>query len=711
MPELSIDAQKPRSELSTMRRLGIKWVFLSLFLSLTVPVLVSIIVMNYVVSDRVVRSDSLERIAQHQGNIIASVDNLFREVTAHVVNMASVGHIQPDLFADASSIDFLASVTRGTPDVLSAYVGLERDGTFFQGRRMLPGQLVHEQDLPIGTVYARRTVATTELGLREDSYKFLDEDFLPLGSSTEQNPYDPRQRPWYQMTKAAGAVTISDPDLFATLSLVGFTISAPIYEQDEFVGVVAIDLTLDGMSQYLARRKVSPGSISFILDDQGNIIANSLELAVFETSGGRLRLPHISEWSEPLAGVAYSQRSIGQPGKQTFFFNYEGQEYAASLQPINAAESKEWKILIIAPMSDFNSAIKANIQKMLIIGLCVTALQILIVWYLAHRMATPLERLVANVERIRDLSDEPMVQLPRTPIREITKLSNAVETLDSVIRSFASFVPVGLVRQLLQADQRLEIGGSSRFLTVFFSDIEGFSALSEKIPANELVRRISDYLTIVTAAVNRESGTIDKFIGDGVMAFWGAPAMIEDHAQRACIAALRVRRDIETLNTSITARGGAPMNVRIGIHSDAVVVGNVGSAERLSYTVLGDGVNIAARLEALNKAYGTCICISQTVYREAGDTLCVRPIGDVQLKGRRSRIVIYELMGAFGQEIELEPSQAVMRLAELSRQGFEKQVSGDIEGARALYEKILEENPDDRVARVNLAELNSALSQ
>lgn len=691
-----------------MRQLSIKWVFLALFLALTVPVLIAITFVNYVISDRAVRVDSGNRIAQHQQDIVVSVEDLFREVTAHVENMASAGHVKPELFTSTSSIDFLETVMRGTPDALSAYVGLERDGTFFQARRMLSGQEVHGAGLPPGTAYARRIVSTGVAGQREEIYEFLDANFLSLGGSSEQNAYDPRERQWYQGTQSAGAVTISDPDLFAALSLVGFTIAAPIRQQDEFMGVVAIDLTLDGLSRYLAHRKVSPGSISFILDGGGNVIANSLERAVFKTSEGILSLPNITDWSEPLAGIAYKQWSMVEHGHQPFFVNYEGEEYAASLLPIDSAEGKAWKVFVIAPMSDFNAEMTANIQSMLIIGLCLTALQIMIIWYLARRMANPLERLVANVEMIRDLSDQPISPLPNTSIRELNKLSNAVETLNVVIRSFASFVPVSLVRQLLQADQRLEIGGGSRFLTVFFSDIAGFSALSEKIPSNELVRRISDYLTIVTKAVNRESGTIDKFIGDGVMAFWGAPVTIEDHARRACLAALRVQRDIETLNSSLTASGGTPLKVRIGIHSDAVIVGNIGSAERLSYTVLGDGVNVAARLEAINKTYGTCTCISQTVYREAGDSLCVRPIGDVQLKGRRSRIVIYELLGAFGAGTELEPSAAVLRLADLSRQAFEAHIAGDMAGARDIYGKILKEYPDDQVAQVNLAELSQS---
>ena len=132
------------------------------------------------------------------------------------------------------------------------------------------------------------------------------------------------------------------------------------------------------------------------------------------------------------------------------------------------------------------------------------------------------------------------------------------------------------------------------------------------------------------------------------MAFWGAPALLDDHAARACVAALRIQRGMEALNARWRAEGLKPLNVRIGIHSDAVLVGNIGSKERMSYTVMGDGVNVAARLEGINKEYGTRICISHSVFKEAGERLCVRPIDDVAVKGRRAKIPIYELMGAYG---------------------------------------------------------------
>ena len=149
--------------------------------------------------------------------------------------------------------------------------------------------------------------------------------------------------------------------------------------------------------------------------------------------------------------------------------------------------------------------------------------------------------------------------------------------------------------------------------------------------------RVSDYLELVTRVIEAENGTVDKFMGDGVMAFWGAPALMDDHALRACVAALRIQRGMDEMNARWVAEGQKPLRIRIGIHSDAVLVGNIGSAERMSYTVLGDGVNVAARLEGVNKSFGTRTCISKTVFREAGERLLLRPLGDIEVKGRRAK--------------------------------------------------------------------------
>ena len=397
---------------------------------------------------------------------------------------------------------------------------------------------------------------------------------------------------------------ISDPDVFATLGLIGFTVAAPFYSSGKLQGVAAIDMTLAGLGEYLAERKISPGTVSYMLDHQGRVIAASDLSKTYANVAGKLELLHITALDNDLPAFAFSARPRGSEGLYTF--THDGKEYVASLATMPAEFGKKWQLFIITPLADFTSTFQANNIRLAIFGLMAMALQIVIIFFLTGVVSSPLEKLAFKVGKIQELGTE---QLPSvsSPISEISVLSKAIDTLDAAVKSFSAFVPIGLVTQLLQSEQKLELGGHSRFLTIFFSDLEGFSTMSEEVPSQELLLRVSAYLELVTKTVNQEHGTIDKFIGDGVMAFWGAPALLDDHAWRSCVAAMRIQRGMDALNERWHAEGLKPLNVRMGIHSDAVLVGNIGSKERMSYTVMGDGVNIAARLEGTNKEFHTRI--------------------------------------------------------------------------------------------------------
>ncbi|MGV3741764.1 MAG: adenylate/guanylate cyclase domain-containing protein, partial [Burkholderiaceae bacterium] len=235
--------------------------------------------------------------------------------------------------------------------------------------------------------------------------------------------------------------------------------------------------------------------------------------------------------------------------------------------------------------------------------------------------------------------------------------------------------------------------------TVFFTDIEGFSSLSESEPLQQLLSHVSDYFSTVTRAIEREQGTVDKFIGDAVMAFWGAPKVLDNHAYLACVAAIRSQRGMMKLNQEWIAQKTPPLKLRIGIHCDAVLVGNIGSTERVSYTVMGDGVNVAARLEGLNKEMGTWICVSHNVYREAGHLLCLRPVDTVTVKGRKGELLVYELLGTREGDAEIAASAEQLLLCELTKEAYAEFVNGNYEDAATAYAGILERFPDDPVAQ------------
>ena len=667
---------------------------LTLFILLTVPVFFAIVAVNYVSNEKIARDNADELIGRFSVEAIENIQHLFDPIKSLVRSAASIGAEQPDFYEDNRSLKYLFSILQHSDRIISMYVGLN-DGSFRQARQIDPAVEIQGKLPPEGTRYADRWITPQRASAAVDHYLFLDAGRKELGSSEQTTSYDPRARLWYRTAQQTRELSVSDVDVFATLGLVGFTVGAPFYVDGTLRGVAAADITLDGLSNYLAERKISPATLSYILDHQGRVIANSERVKTYASHNGRVELQHIASLGNELPAIAFSFRP--RDNARMFSFAHGEKDYIASLTTLPPEFGKRWQLFVITPLADFTSAFDEQNKRLALFGAIAILLQICIIYFLSSVVSSPLERLALKVSKIQDLEGDNLPAL-HSPIREVAVLSRAIDTLDSAVKSFAAFVPVGLVRQLLDSDQKLVLGGHSRFLTIFFSDLEGFSTMSEEVPSQELLLRVSAYLGVVTHAVNMEHGTIDKFIGDGVMAFWGAPALLEDHAQRSCFAALRIREGMKALNAGWEAAGTKPLNVRIGIHSDAVLVGNIGSKERMSYTVMGDGVNIAARLEGINKEYGTRICISHAVFKEAGERLCVRPIDDVTVKGRRSKVPIYELVGAYGIGPEFEPDEATVRLCKLTRGAYTALVAEDYAQALSRYQEIVAEYPEDPVA-------------
>jgi len=686
------------------QKLRLRPTIVLLFVLLTVPVFFAIIAATFISNQAIARADADEMIERFRGETVDSIEGMLGPIKSLIRSAAMVGSQQPDFYSDHRSLKYLLSILLHNDKLLSIYVGLD-DGSFRQARRINPAVEVHGKLPPAGVAFAYRWIEPATGSPAVDHYSFLDSEHSPLGTSEEATTYDPRQRSWYRQTAEKRGLVLTDPEVFAALGLVGFTIAAPIYHDGKVVGAAAADLTLDGLSQFLSERKISPGTLSYILDAQGGVLANSAQEKTYSDDGGQVVLRHIVDLDNPLPALAFGMRP--RDGDKSYSFSHDGREYIASCVALPSRFGKQWRLFTITPLDDFAAAFEHNNKLLLFWGLGAVAVEILIIYLLSAVISRPLERLALKVARIEDLDRRDTPSLS-SPIAELSILSRAIDTLGATVKAFAAFVPVGLVKQLLSSDQKLQLGGHSQFLTVFFSDLEAFSTLCEELPTQEVMTRMSAYLETVTRAVNNEGGTIDKFLGDGVMAFWGAPAQLDDHAWRACLAALRVRQGMAVLNERWQREDLKPLNLRIGIHSDAVLVGNIGCDERMGYTVLGDGVNIASRIEEINKEYGTRICISHSVYKEAGERLCVRPIDDVAIKGRRGKIPIYELMGAYGAGPELEPDDETRKLCRLTLRAHDALVEGDFALARRRYREVIAEFADDTVSRELLRRLDSA---
>ena len=217
-------------------------------------------------------------------------------------------------------------------------------------------------------------------------------------------------------------------------------------------------------------------------------------------------------------------------------------------------------------------------------------------------------------------------------------------------RAFQQYVPARVVDRVVADPKLLRFGGERRDLTILFSDIRSFTTYSEKHDAEVVVEVLREYLTGMVDAVFRYEGTLDKFIGDAVMAIFGAPVPQQDHALRACRTALDMKTELRRLHEKWEAEGKAPFNIGIGLNTGEVIVGNLGSDQRFDYTVIGDPVNLAARLESLNKEFpqASGILISEYTFDLVKDKVEARHLGNVTVKGKTEPVGVYELLGLRG---------------------------------------------------------------
>lgn len=262
---------------------------------------------------------------------------------------------------------------------------------------------------------------------------------------------------------------------------------------------------------------------------------------------------------------------------------------------------------------------------------------------------------------------------------------------------FSHYLNASVVELLVRQPERLRLGGESCDLTILFSDVRGFTTLSEALGPARLVQVLNEYLTRMTDLVFEEEGTLDKYIGDALMAFFGAPLEQPDHSARACRTALGMMANLEVLNRELAASGAPRLAIGIGINTGPVVVGNMGSRMRFDYTVMGDAVNLASRLEGLTKQYGVDILLGELTARALGPGFVLREIDQVRVKGKTEPVIIHQLVGIEGQV----PAKK-LTLIEMGRDALAAYRRQDWTGARTRFEALLDLDPQDGPARLFL---------
>ena len=400
--------------------------------------------------------------------------------------------------------------------------------------------------------------------------------------------------------------------------------------------------------------------------------------------------------------------------KEKFFKNLMPEEYViksakAGVPLTELDESLNTKIIYI-PIKNFQgdytillkfvgetdyfnalSKIKSNAILICLLGFLLSSGIII----LLYRMITlPIKGLVIETERIKNFELDGAIKIP-AKLDELKGLVEAMNAMKIGLRSFRKYIPAELVQQLIRKGEEIDASGERQRLTIFFSDIADFSTISEKLTPNELSSQISEYLTEMTSIILKHGGTVDKYIGDSIMAFWGAPNKALDHATQACLAAIECNARLKILAQEWSSQGRPAFRTRIGLNTGDVVVGNIGSNQRLSYTAMGDPVNLASRLEGLNKEYATSIIISQSVLNELPDEFVYRLLDIVVVKGKSEPVPIYELVSRKG---DVTGSDA--EFFEMFSKAVNSYLEKDWDKAIFRFEKLLGLRPDDQACKI-----------
>jgi adenylate cyclase len=430
------------------------------------------------------------------------------------------------------------------------------------------------------------------------------------------------------------------------------TYRAPIWNGDSYLGFAALGISTHALSELAKTLSNPPTETSFVLYGNNRVLAHPAMLAGGPHQSADGSFPRLATFGDPvianldslppIEGIGLRPRGIlaRQPsvdGVPYFVFAREISDYRELPLTIGTYFLKH---AVDAPERVLYTA------TMLALGML--AVSLIVAALMATAIARPIRRAAKSATAIGNLDFDQVAPLADSYFREIHSLATSFNAMLDGLRAFGRYVPRSLVSRLIR-EGRHGAGTEERVLAIMFTDLVSFTATCERMTAAEVAAFINQHLSLVSACVEREGGTIDKFIGDAVMAFWGAPGRMDNPAAGACRAAVAIATALDADNKRRIADGTPPARIRIGIHLGPVVVGDIGAPNRINYTIVGDAVNTTQRLESLGKTVDpdaeAIVLVSRDIFLAAPVGFRFVARGSHLVKGKQESIEVYQLVG------------------------------------------------------------------
>ena len=427
----------------------------------------------------------------------------------------------------------------------------------------------------------------------------------------------------------------------------------PVRQGGQTIGLLASTVSITRISELIDEFGKSVGGTGYVLYGKDRVLAHRTLKTVHKAQSGLQPLVSLGEIDDPVLRALANIIGAPEDVPQAFVGGFErrtievgGEGFVSFFRWIDLYGTTPWGIGAWLSTADVDVA-----QRRLLVagyvGLVVLLISLAAAVVVGNSIARPIRNITASATKIGDFDLDDIDDLPPSRIKELAEQATAFNTMLAGLRSFETYVPRSLVTRLIREGGGKTIESQDKELTVMFTDIVGFTSISEGQPAGDVAELVNHHFAILGGCVEAEGGTIDKYIGDALMAFWGAPVDQEDTASRACRAATAMKDAVESDNRCRDQMGKTPTRIRIGIHTGPVLVGNIGAPGRVNYTIIGDTVNTCQRIEALGKQFDTgdhaTILISDAVVKKLPAGFDTERVGEFELKGKEEQIKVHRL--------------------------------------------------------------------
>lgn len=656
--------------------------------------------------------------------VIEFSDSLMRQVSTSVIthtqslleSTEQFAEIEKTLITDMSSVSlenkeliaYMMNAIKMIPDLTILHVATV-EGTWIGMFTLFPHSTYRNNPtipLPANYKFAIQYIDRSTPDVKE-YWIYKNEEGVTLETETVKNiTYDPRTRPWFIGAEASKKPFWSPVYSFAITKQPGISIGAPVFnKKGELIAVTGGDIELRFISRFLSKQQIGKQGRAMILTQAGFVIA-APNLETQEQ--GPFDIPKLKQVNQvdPIFREAYNR--YAKIPEQAFVFDQNETEYIASFTPYTPPSQEKWLIAIVVPASDFLAKVMEKQRDLYLISLVLLILSSILIVFFSRQISHPIVLLAKEVDRIKHLDLKGDVAV-KTSIKEIYLMKRAVSAMKSALKSFGYYVPKEIVFGLMEQGKEIQLGGERKDITIFFSDIYDFTTISEGQPTELLMKQLSLYFEKISNIILECNGTIDKYIGDSIMAFWGAPTPMPDQEFRACHAALLCQHKLALLNSEWQMKDLPQFRTRIGIHEGNVIVGNIGTAERMNYTIMGDPVNLASRLESVNKSYKTKIIISAQVQEKVASRFLTRPLDIVAVKGKTKVVKIYELVGEFDGEEGIKPTEDEIKFCAAFEKAFHLFEEKKWIQAGELFNELLKQHPEDYPTELYLERIKENL--